>query len=319
MARRFWEVKLDKNAGPIRRALQYAFYDWTRDMSPSNRFATQAGMILQSLAIGFMSSSRHVWLRDASILVWLVGLLVMNGMLTLEFVRKTQLEADQIAAQQIQQTLHPDKMPDLPGYTLEAHYKPFRDVGGDYYDVIDLGDNRTLFAMADVSGKGVPAALLAANIQALVRSISLAAADLPTLAGQINRHLARYTPSDRYATALFLLLDRDSGQLSWVNAGHNAPILIDGSRTIQLEATGMPVGLFPHASYQASSIPMAPGSTLLFFTDGLTDSIPGDQPEARLSTVLADPTADTMAALRNLVDPKLNEDDVTFLLLRRAV
>jgi phosphoserine phosphatase RsbU/P len=93
-------------------------------------------------------------------------------MLTSEFVRKTQLETDQIAARQIQQTLQPGKLEELLGYEVQAFYKPLREVGGDYFDVIELPANRTLFALADVSGKGIPAALLAANIQALVRSIA---------------------------------------------------------------------------------------------------------------------------------------------------
>ena len=110
-------------------------------------------------------------------LLYMTGYFVTNGMLTSEFVRKTQLEADQIAARQIQQTLHPQKLEELQGYQVETVYRPFRDVGGDYFDVIELSNNRTLFAVADVSGKGMSAALLAANIQALVRSIANVEAD----------------------------------------------------------------------------------------------------------------------------------------------
>jgi sigma-B regulation protein RsbU (phosphoserine phosphatase) len=105
--------------------------------------------------------------RDTSLRKWwllyVLGAGLLNGMLTLEFVRKTQLEADQIAARQIQQMLIPLKLPGLPGYEVETFYKPFREVGGDYFDVVELPNNRTLFAVADVSGKGMPAALLAAN------------------------------------------------------------------------------------------------------------------------------------------------------------
>jgi hypothetical protein len=112
----------------------------------------------------------------------------------------------QIAAQQIQQTLQAQDPDSLLGYDLQTFYKPFRDVGGDYFDVIALPHNRTLFAVADVSGKGVPAALLAANIQALVRSIASIDADPLTMARQINSHLSRYTPADRFSTAVFMVL-----------------------------------------------------------------------------------------------------------------
>ena len=123
------------------------------------------------------------------------GYYIQKGMLTSEFVRKTQLEADQIAARQIQQTLILQRLPELPGYEIETFYKPFREIGGDYFDVIELPSNRTLFTVADVSGKGMPAALLAANIQALVRSIVSVEPNPLALARQINKHLSRYTPS----------------------------------------------------------------------------------------------------------------------------
>jgi sigma-B regulation protein RsbU (phosphoserine phosphatase) len=97
-------------------------------------------------------------------LLFYTGRWVQNAMLTSEFVRKTQLETDQIAARQIQQTLQPGKLEELLGYEVQAFYKPLREVGGDYFDVIELPANRTLFALADVSGKGIPAALLAADI-----------------------------------------------------------------------------------------------------------------------------------------------------------
>ena len=242
----------------------------------------------------------------------------MNGMLTSEFVRKTQLEADQIAARQIQQTLQPGKLDELPGYELETFYKPFREVGGDYFDVIELAGKRTLFAVADVSGKGMPAALLAANIQALVRSIANFEADPLALARQINRHLSRYTPSDRFATAVFIVLSRDSGELTYVNAGHNAPIVFGSGSAIALEATGMPLGLFPEAAYEARTALLPPGGALLVFTDGLTDSIPGENAENRLRDALADSSGRTMSILKSLVDPEFNEDDVTILLVKRG-
>ncbi|HEY1209333.1 MAG TPA: PP2C family protein-serine/threonine phosphatase [Terracidiphilus sp.] len=241
----------------------------------------------------------------------------MNAMLTSEFVRKTQLEADQIAARQIQQTLQPEKLDALPGYELETFYKPFREVGGDYFDVIELADRQTLFAVADVSGKGMPAALLAANIQALVRSIANLEADTQAMARQINRHLCRYTPSDRFATAVFIVLNRETGELTCVNAGHNAPIVFGSGATRVLEATGLPLGLFPEAEYEARKAILSPGSALLVFTDGFTDSISGENPEKRVLDALADTSGKTMQLLKLLVDTHFNEDDVTILLVKR--
>ena len=268
-------MKLDKSAGPFRRSLQYAFYDWTREMPRSKRIITYVGIVLQGYAFYFMLMWAFMlpkWLysyllvlprRPVSyVLVFLLyytGHCIQNGMLTSEFVRKTQLETDQIAARQIQQTLQPGKLEELPGYEVEAFYKPLREVGGDYFDVIELPANRTLFALADVSGKGIPAALLAANIQALVRSIASVESTPLALAKQINKHLSRYTPSDRFATAVFIVLSRDSGELTYVNAGHNAPIVFSSGSTTFLEATGPPLGLFLDAEYEARTAVISPG------------------------------------------------------------
>lgn len=326
-------MNLDKTTGPIRRALQYAFYDWAREMPRSKRIITYVGIVLQGYAVYFALMWAFMlpqWLssnllllprRPASyVLVFVLyytGHWIQNGMLTSEFVRKTQLETDQIAARQIQQTLQPEKLEELPGYELEAFYKPLREVGGDYFDVMEFPANRTLFALADVSGKGISAALLAANIQALVRSIASVESSPLALAKQINKHLNRYTPSDRFATAVFIVLSRDSGELTYVNAGHNAPIVFSSGSITFLEATGPPLGLFVDVEYETRTAALSPGSTLLIFSDGLTDSIQAEHPENLLRDAFVENAGRTMANLKSLVDPKFNEDDITILLVKR--
>lgn len=316
----------DRFARPFRLRRLYSVYAWSREMPRSKRLITWAGLLLQGYAIYSLCMRSLIWpkiwpegrlLYACAFALYALGLALMNRMLTSEFVRKTELEADQIAARQIQQTLIPGKLPEIPGYVVETFYKPLREVGGDYFDVIDLPGNRTLFAVADVSGKGMPAALLAANIQALVRSIASVEADPLALARQINKHLSQYTPSDRFATAVFIVLSRDSGELAFVNAGHNSPIVFGRGSTAALEATGMPLGLFPDAEYDALTTVLCPGGALLLFTDGLTDSIPGENAENRLRDALADSSGKTMSNLKSLVDAKFNDDDVTILLVKR--
>lgn len=137
------------------------------------------------------------------------------------------------------------------------------------------------------------------------------------LANQINKHLSRYSPMDRFATAVFLELSRDSGELTYVNAGHNAPIVFSsGSRTF-LEATGLPLGLFADAKHEVREAVLNPGDTLLIFTDGLTDSIPAEHPENRVCNAFAESAERMMANLESLVDPRFSEDDVTILLVKR--
>ena len=164
----------------------------------------------------------------------------------------------------------------------------------------------------------MPAALLAANIQALVRSIANVEPHPLALARQINKHLSRYTPAESFTTAVFILLSRDSGELAYVNAGHNAPIVLGSGSTTFLEATGMPLGLFSGAEYAAGEAVIPAGGALLLYTDGLTDSIPAKNPADRLREILADDSGETLRKLESLVDPKLNADDVTILLLKRA-
>ena len=298
-------------------------------MPRSKRIITEGGIFLQGFAIYCLWSRSLawplMWPKDESVvflialIFYAVGSAMMNGMLTSEFARKTQLEADQIAARQIQQTLQPgqESLPELPGYQLETFYRPFREVGGDYFDVIELTGKRTLFAVADVSGEGMPAALLAANIQALVRSIANLEADPLAMARQINRHLCRYTPSDRFATAVFIVLSRETGELTCVNAGHNAPIVFGSGSAKELEATGVPLGLFPDAAYETRKAILDPDGSLLIFTDGFTDSISGENAEELLRNALADTSERTILILKSMVDPRFNEDDITILLVKR--
>jgi serine phosphatase RsbU (regulator of sigma subunit) len=191
-------------------------------MPRSLRVITMIGMGIQGYAIWAGLTRSLIWpimwpsgviLYALVLLIYYVGYCIQNAALASELIRKTQLESEQRAAESIQKTLQPTRIADIPGYELDAFYKPLRAVGGDYFDVIEMPGNRTLFAIADVSGKGMAAALLAANIQALVRSLSGVATDVPTLASQINRHLCRYTPGNRFATAVFIVLDRASGEL----------------------------------------------------------------------------------------------------------
>jgi serine phosphatase RsbU (regulator of sigma subunit) len=316
----------DPSADPVRRALHYALYDWTREMSSSKRVLTWMGLLLQGYALYVAITGSLLlpatWPRGALIdavwLLYLAGYLVINGMLTSEFIRKTQLESDLSAARRIQQTLQPKTVDAPRGYEVETFYRPFRHVGGDYFDVIELPNGRTLFAVADVAGKGMPAALLAANVQALVRSTANVDADPAALARHINRHLSRYTPDDRFVTAVFIVLSHDSGVLTYVNAGHNAPMVSGTTAVVSLDATGMPLGLFAEADYEVRTAQIGPGGALLIFTDGLPDSIRADTPETPIAEALAGGKASTVARFTALIDDRLSTDDVTIVLLKRA-
>ena len=311
----------------LKQAIRFATYDWTRELPFSLRVITMIGMGIQGYAIWAALSGSLIWpimwpsgviLYATILLIYYIGFCIQNATLASELIHKTQLESEQFAAQTIQKTLQPTTIDKIPGYEVDAFYKPLRAVGGDYFDVVDLPGNRTLFVVADVSGKGMAAALLAANIQALVRSLSTIAPDVAALASQINRHLFRYTPGNRFATAAFIVLDRDSGELVYVNAGHNPPIVWRAGQRDFLEATGTALGWFDDTTYDVGRMTIPPGGGLLIYTDGLTDSIPGNSPEDSLYRALDNDLARTMSNLKALVDPLFNEDDVTVLLVKRT-
>jgi sigma-B regulation protein RsbU (phosphoserine phosphatase) len=307
----------------MRRVFRYSGGQWIRERPQTKRLITWIGVLLQGLALACFWSRSLPWLTNpvlvfaAGLVLYLAGIVLMNAMLTSELVRRTQLEAGQNAARQVQHTLIPAHLDPLPGYKVGTYYKLLPEVGGDYFDVFDLGDGHTLFAVADVSGKGMPAAMLAANIQALVRSMAGSGTDLLTLTVRMNQHLCRHTASGRFATAVFIVLDRTTGQLTFVNAGHHAPIVSGAGHAVALEATGMPVGLFPHAVYTAGKALLPPGGSLLLFTDGLTNAIAGDHPEDRIREALAAGPGEAMPLLEALVNPAFTQDDVTVLLVER--
>jgi phosphoserine phosphatase RsbU/P len=142
-----------------------------------------------------------------------------------------------------------------------------------------------------------------------------------TLARQINQHLSRYTPDDRFVTAVFLLLNHESGGLTYVNAGHNAPIVsgtASAESTMSLDPTGVPLGLFPDAEYEAGTTVLPPGGALLLFTDGLPDAIRGENPESRIRAAVAGGPTASIAGLTALVDRQLNEDDITIVQVKRS-
>jgi sigma-B regulation protein RsbU (phosphoserine phosphatase) len=239
-------------------------------------------------------------------------------------------EDDQRAAQRIQARLLPSRLPEMPGLDLAAHYSPFRQVGGDYYDAVALDDSRVLVTVADVSGKGTAAALLAANVQALLHFSQQHETRLDLIAGAINRHLRRHTDTGRFVTMVLAVLDRGEGRLSYVNAGHNPPIGVDGAgRPLRLDATGLPLGMMDGRPYTTGEVALTPGTRLLFYTDGLTeqrnrrDEMFGDDRvlAALLSTpggTAGDLIARTVDAVTQFARGTDADDDVTLLALRVA-
>lgn len=197
-------------------------------------------------------------------------------------LRPEQLEHELDLAREVQRSLFPTALPELPGVALAAVNHPARIVSGDLYDVIKLDPERVAILCADVSGKGFAAALLAAEVHAYVRSTLRAAcvyadASLGPLPVQViallNDESTRREPSGRYATMFFAEFDANERVLQYVNAGHNPPLLFaaDG-RITELSRGGPPVGLFADASYEAGIAVLSEHDTLVVYTDGVVEA-----------------------------------------------
>jgi sigma-B regulation protein RsbU (phosphoserine phosphatase) len=175
-------------------------------------------------------------------------------------------------AREIQESLLPKEIPQLAGFEVASAWQPARAVGGDYFDVLKLGENRLAICIADVSGKGVPAALLMANVQASLRA-SVRDLDSPArVCSIINGMLCNNIGADRFVTFFCGVLDAGTRSFRYCNAGHPYPILVSSGAVRTLDQGGAVLGVFPAWTYQNSSVDLSSGDRLLLFTDGITEA-----------------------------------------------
>ena len=224
-------------------------------------------------------------------------------------------------------------MPDVPGTDLAAMALPSRFVAGDYYEAVRLEDGRLLLAVADVSGKGMPAALLMANLQAGLHVLRGSGLDLPKATARLNRLVCENTDAAKFITFCWALYDADgphAGRLRYVNAGHNPPMLVrEGGEVEELTEGGLILGVLPHVTYQQGETHVAPGDLLVLFSDGVTeapDAAGEEYGEECLRTLLrkhrGGTAEDAVAAIRadvaRFTDAAPLSDDRTVLALKRT-
>jgi phosphoserine phosphatase RsbU/P len=190
-----------------------------------------------------------------------------------EQTKRQKLENEIVIAREVQSQLFPQILPSLPGLQLAAICRPARVVSGDYYDFITTGPHCVAIALADISGKGIFAALLMASLQATLRSQATLDSTCGTaeLVSRLNRHLFRNTSDDRYATFFYAVYDSQARTLTYTNAGHLGPFLVEGNTVKELTEGGTVVGLFEEFPYTQQTIKVEPGSLLVAFSDGLTE------------------------------------------------
>jgi len=208
---------------------------------------------------------------------------------------------EQQEAQAIQRALLPAAMPDLAGCDIAARWIPASAFGGDCYDVTPLDANRVAISIADVCGKGLPAALLMANLQASARAFAAADSSPRAVAERVNRELVRNAALRRFVTFFYAVYDRHAGQLAFVNAGHNPPVLLRADGSIARLATGgMVLGAFDDAAYEQGTVEIASGDRLVLFTDGITEACGVDDEQFgddRLIEALQTSSSDHVAAV----------------------
>ena len=237
------------------------------------------------------------------------------------------LERELTVARDVQRELLPREVPAVEGLELAGVCRPAIAVGGDLYDYLQVGDGRLGLAIVDVSGKGVPAALLMANLQASMRSRFPTARDPGSLAAGLNEALFGSSSAARYATAFLATFDRETRRLSYTNAGHLPAILVREGETERCEDGGMPIGLFEGATYETGARTLAPGDLLALFTDGVTEAPAPDGEEfgaERLAELLRVHRARPLEAVIDTVFDALLQwsgpvdahDDVTLVLAR---
>lgn len=229
-------------------------------------------------------------------------------------------------ALEVQQSLFPHQFPADGGLEFSAICVPARGISGDYYDVVELPDGRLLLAIADISGKGISAAILMSNLQAVLRTVAEEGRTPAEICAQLNRHLYQISDGTRFATFFFCEWDRKRRVLSYVNAGHTMPILAGSAKGQQLYDGGPPLGLFQSTDFQVGTVILHPGDLIVLYSDGITEAgiqNGEDFGEKRLEEIIAahgdKPLAQIqesiLGAVRDWSGNEL-EDDMTLLIAR---
>ena len=266
------------------------------------------------------------------------ALMIENARLTDRVVEQETLRRDIALASDVQRRLLPDAPPRSECVDFAATSVPARRIGGDYYDFVELRDREIGIALADVSGKGVAAALIMSVVQASLRIISSEGGIAPPrLVARMNEFVYRSTPASKYATFFYAQLDEQGRQLRYVNAGHNAPYLLRAGRRStddsaspeieQLSVGGTVVGMFPEMGYEEATVELCPGDVLLVFTDGVPEAHNPENEEfgeERLQQLLrqtAHLPADEISArisdeMKNWIRDAEQYDDLTFIVMK---
>jgi serine phosphatase RsbU (regulator of sigma subunit)/anti-sigma regulatory factor (Ser/Thr protein kinase) len=246
-----------------------------------------------------------------------------------EAATRQRIEQELEVARLIQQNFLPRELPDLVGWQVAAYYRPAREVGGDFYDVIPLADGRVAFVVGDVTDKGVPAALVMAATRSVLRASVQRLIEPGAVLERVNDHLCPDMPAKMFVTCLYAVLDPHTGRFRFANAGHDLPYVKTAGGVVELRARGMPLGLMPGMAYEESEAVLEPGDCVLLHSDGIAEA---HDPERemfgfpRLKQTMAASAGGqelidrVITELERFTGPDaVQEDDITMVTLQRSV
>jgi len=258
-----------------------------------------------------------------------VALSIQNEHLQREMVLRERLEHEVELARQIQKTFLPDHLPEFPNWDLGAYWRPAREVGGDFYDIFELPDGRLGLFIADVSDKGIPAALFMALTRTLVRAVVYDTPSPAAVLQRVNNIIIPDNEQSMFVTAFYASLDLNTGMFEYANAGHNPPLWFtkkNGSITA-LPRTGMALGIVENTEMENKIIQLHGGDFVLMYTDGLTEAFSPEEEafgEERVNELLHKHADDTAASMMSAFENAINgfsgmlppADDLTMVSIR---
>jgi len=320
--------------------LRLFFTAFTMKLSPARRIVYAASLLFA--AIGFFNwwrlgmnqaqaqagSASSTFSMPDGLLSVVFAFALVNLLVLLEVADRLSLKNDLEIAREIQKAMLPPGRFRARGADVAAFSRPANTVGGDFYEILPLGDGRLVIAVGDVAGKGSPAALLMALLLAMMRTLNDERLEPAELIARLNVQVCRQAPGNRFITLFYAVFDMNTGLLTYVNAGHTPPLLLRNRGDVErLHEGGVALGLFDQSVYGAGRTLMQPGDLLAVYSDGITES---ENPEGRpfdergLENVLTAERRNNIAAIGSAVakaveihtaDTRL-ADDLTLLLLR---
>src|SRR5882724_8827424 len=268
-------------------------------------------------------------LKVLTTLASVAAIRVENARLMESRIERERLEREQQVASEIQQRFQPTAPPIVPGYELQGISFPCYEIGGDYYDFIERDDGRLVIALGDVSGKGTAAALLMSSLHASIHAQTGSHDTIVETISAVNKYLAENIPPNRFVTLFYAELDPESGAVSFLNAGHNPPLIVHSAGTVeQLASGGLPLGIKRDAEYREGRTQMQCGDVLVIYSDGVTEAVSPTGEEfgpTRLYEVVSRNVDASAAGIRDRIESALTKfaqgtraaDDITLVIVKR--